>query len=123
MSQTSRIPFRVRGLRAAAALTYAAALATVLVGPFAAARRSSTASPSAAADDGPPAGAAANRSRRRDLQRGLAGHPLFEDQRPRNIGDILTIVITENINASKTSGANAGRNGSSSLSVPTAGRS
>ncbi|WP_429461247.1 flagellar basal body L-ring protein FlgH [Paraburkholderia sp. JPY465] len=52
---------------------------------------------------------------------GFAGRPLFEDQRPRNVGDIITIVIAENINATKNSGANASRNGSTNLSVPTAG--
>jgi flagellar L-ring protein precursor FlgH len=52
---------------------------------------------------------------------GYAGRPLFEDQRPRNVGDIITIVIAENINATKTSGANANRNGSTNFSVPTAG--
>src|ERR1700756_1098816 len=35
---------------------------------------------------------------------GYAGRPLFEDQRPRNVGDILTIVIQENVNATKSSG-------------------
>ena len=40
-----------------------------------------------------------------------AGNPLFEDRRPRNVGDILTIVITEIINASKNSGSNASRAG------------
>src|ERR1700679_2443461 len=52
---------------------------------------------------------------------GYAGRPLFEDQRPRNVGDILTIVIAENINATKSSGANANRSGSTNLAVPTAG--
>jgi len=37
---------------------------------------------------------------------------LFEDNRPRNVGDILTIVIAERMNATKTSGANASRDGS-----------
>ena len=37
---------------------------------------------------------------------------LFEDRRPRNVGDILTIVISERLNASKNSGANASRDGS-----------
>jgi flagellar L-ring protein precursor FlgH len=46
---------------------------------------------------------------------------LFEDQRPRNVGDILTIVIQENVNATKSSGANANRSGSTNLAVPTAG--
>lgn len=52
---------------------------------------------------------------------GYAGRPLFEDQRPRNIGDILTIVIAENINATKSSGANTNRAGDTSFNVPTAG--
>jgi flagellar L-ring protein FlgH len=47
---------------------------------------------------------------------GYAGRPLFEDQRPRNIGDILTIVIAENINATKSSGANTKRGSSTSFS-------
>jgi len=50
---------------------------------------------------------------------GYAGRPLFEDQRPRNTGDILTIVISENINATKSSGAptvsTPGQNGSGTL--------
>lgn len=40
------------------------------------------------------------------------GNGLFEDNRPRNVGDILTIVIAERMNATKTSGANASRDGS-----------
>jgi flagellar L-ring protein precursor FlgH len=44
-----------------------------------------------------------------------AGNPLFEDRRPRNVGDILTIVITENVNASKNSASNANRTGNSTL--------
>ena len=47
---------------------------------------------------------------------GYAGRPLFEDQRPRNIGDILTIVISENINATKSSGANTKRGSTTSFS-------
>jgi len=39
---------------------------------------------------------------------------LFEDNRPRNVGDILTIVIAERMNATKTSGSNASRDGSTS---------
>jgi flagellar L-ring protein precursor FlgH len=46
------------------------------------------------------------------FQDGPGGHALFEDRRPRNIGDILTIVISEKVNASKNSGASASRNGS-----------
>lgn len=44
--------------------------------------------------------------------------PLFEDRRPRNVGDILTIVLQENVSASKSSSANASRSGDSSFSVP-----
>jgi hypothetical protein len=51
---------------------------------------------------------------------GYAGRPLFEDQRPRNVGDILTIVIAENINATKSSGANTNRQGNTDFNVPTA---
>jgi flagellar L-ring protein precursor FlgH len=49
---------------------------------------------------------------------GYAGRPLFEDQRPRNTGDIITIVIQENVNATKSSAANAGRSASSAFAVP-----
>ena len=52
---------------------------------------------------------------------GYAGRPLFEDQRPRNIGDILTIVISENINATKSSGANTNRSSATSFSTTSAG--
>src|SRR5580698_941800 len=51
---------------------------------------------------------------------GYAGRPLFEDQRPRNVGDIITIVIAENINATKSSTANVGRNASAAFAVPVA---
>ncbi|MCU5775410.1 flagellar basal body L-ring protein FlgH [Erwiniaceae bacterium BAC15a-03b] len=49
--------------------------------------------------------------------------PLFEDRRPRNIGDTLTITLQENVSASKSSSANASRDGSTSVgltSVPSA---
>lgn len=45
--------------------------------------------------------------------------PLFEDRRPRNIGDVLTIVLQENVSASKSSSINAGRNGGVNLGVKT----
>ena len=50
---------------------------------------------------------------------GYSDHPLFEDSRPRNVGDILTIVIAEAINATKSSGSSAQRNGSADF-TPTA---
>lgn len=43
-------------------------------------------------------------------------HPLFEDRRPRMIGDILTIVLDEEVSASKNAQSNAGRSGSAGLS-------
>ena len=43
---------------------------------------------------------------------GFGTQALFEDRRPRNIGDILTIMVSENINASKNSGAESSRSGS-----------
>ncbi|MBR2513373.1 MAG: flagellar basal body L-ring protein FlgH [Halomonas sp.] len=43
--------------------------------------------------------------------------PLFEDRRPRSIGDILTIVLDEEVSASKNAQSNANRSGSSSLNL------
>ena len=43
--------------------------------------------------------------------------PLFEDRRPRNIGDTLTIVLQENVSASKSSSANARNTFSGTLTV------
>lgn len=48
--------------------------------------------------------------------------PMFEDRRPRNIGDILTIVLQENVSASKSSSASATRDGSTSFGMPTVPR-
>lgn len=42
--------------------------------------------------------------------------PMFEDRRPRNVGDTLTIVLQENVSASKSSSANASRDGSTGMS-------
>jgi len=41
--------------------------------------------------------------------------PIFEDRRPRNVGDTLTIVLQENVSASKSSSSNASRGGSTDL--------
>ncbi|KML24146.1 hypothetical protein VL10_09260 [Leclercia adecarboxylata] len=43
--------------------------------------------------------------------------PMFEDRRPRNIGDTLTIVVQENVSASKSSSTNASRGGSADMGV------
>lgn len=48
--------------------------------------------------------------------------PLFEDRRPRNVGDTLTIVLQENVSASKSSSANASRKGASKFGVATSPR-
>ncbi len=48
--------------------------------------------------------------------------PLFEDRRPRNIGDTLTIVLQENVSASKSSSANASRNGNTKFGFDTTPR-
>ena len=48
---------------------------------------------------------------------GLAGQPLFEDRRPRYVGDILTIKVREEDRASKASGANVNRSGNASVTL------
>lgn len=51
----------------------------------------------------------------------LAGkneHPLFEDRRPRNVGDTLTINIVESINASQSSSNSSSHAGSTNASTP-----
>jgi flagellar L-ring protein precursor FlgH len=45
--------------------------------------------------------------------------PLFEDRRPRHVGDTMVIQINEKTAASKKSDSSAERNQTSSLSVPT----
>ncbi len=48
---------------------------------------------------------------------GFGAQALFEDRRPRYVGDILTIVVSENVNASKNSAANASRSGSANANL------
>lgn len=48
---------------------------------------------------------------------GFGAQALFEDRRPRHVGDILTIVVSENVNASKSSAANASRSGSATAEL------
>jgi flagellar L-ring protein FlgH len=48
--------------------------------------------------------------------------PLFEDRRPRNVGDTLTIVLQENVSASKSSSANASRDGKTNFGFDTTPR-
>ncbi|WP_043526253.1 flagellar basal body L-ring protein FlgH [Litchfieldella xinjiangensis] len=49
------------------------------------------------------------------VQRGY--QPLFEDRRPRMVGDILTIVLDEEVSASKNAQSNATRDGSAGLTL------
>ncbi|MFC4297929.1 MAG: flagellar basal body L-ring protein FlgH [Castellaniella sp.] len=44
-------------------------------------------------------------------------YPLFEDRRPRNVGDIVTIVIQEKTNAAKNVNTNTNRSGSASMGI------
>lgn len=45
--------------------------------------------------------------------------PLFEDRRPRMVGDTLTVELEEQVSASKTSSSNANRAGTMGLSLAT----
>jgi len=45
--------------------------------------------------------------------------PLFEDRRPRNVGDIVTVLIQERTNAAKNVATTTKRNGSASLTAAT----
>jgi len=42
-------------------------------------------------------------------------YPLFEDRRPRNVGDIVTVLIRENTNAAKNVATTTNRSGSAKL--------
>ena len=44
-------------------------------------------------------------------------YPLFEDRRPRNVGDIVTIVLNERTNAVKNASTNTSRTGSAGLDI------
>lgn len=46
-------------------------------------------------------------------------YPLFEDRRPRNVGDIVTIVIQERTNAAKNVSTTTERSGNSNLGITT----
>ncbi|MEO8408344.1 MAG: flagellar basal body L-ring protein FlgH [Oxalobacteraceae bacterium] len=50
-------------------------------------------------------------------QAGFGAQALFEDRRPRSVGDILTIVVSEKVNASKNSAANASRDGKAGVTL------
>ncbi|CAM5194964.1 Flagellar L-ring protein OS=Castellaniella sp OX=1955812 GN=flgH PE=3 SV=1 [Castellaniella denitrificans] len=44
-------------------------------------------------------------------------YPLFEDRRPRNVGDIVTIVIQEKTNAAKNVNTTTDRSGTASMGI------
>src|SRR5690554_292230 len=44
-------------------------------------------------------------------------YPLFEDRRPRNVGDIVTVVIQERTNAAKNVATSSSRNSEASLGL------
>lgn len=44
--------------------------------------------------------------------------PLFEDRRARNVGDVITIVLNEKLQATKQSGSSVDKSGSTALSIP-----
>jgi flagellar L-ring protein FlgH len=48
---------------------------------------------------------------------GFGAPALFEDLRPRSVGEIVTILVSENVNASKNSATNASRDGSASADI------
>ncbi|MDH6149769.1 flagellar L-ring protein precursor FlgH [Paraburkholderia sp. WSM4179] len=113
MSHSTRTPVHSRTAEALVQLTLLAALGGCALVP----KQPITQQPMSALPPVPPQAQAPGSI----YNPGYAGRPLFEDQRPRNVGDIITIVIAENINATKSSGANANRNGNTNLNVPTAG--
>lgn len=49
-------------------------------------------------------------------------YPLFEDRRPRNVGDIVTVIIQEKTNAAKNVQTSTDRTGSASLNMGLAPR-
>jgi flagellar L-ring protein precursor FlgH len=117
MAHSVRIPPRSTRTPPLAAFAAGAALALALAGCALQPKQPIVQQPMTAVPPMPPV----NSSPGSIFNPGYAGRPLFEDQRPRNIGDILTIVIAENINATKSSGANTKRGTSTSFSTPTAG--
>src|SRR5579864_7644935 len=117
MSHSIRLPRETRCARAVWFAAFAGTLMAGLGGCALVPREPIIQQPMTAAPPAPPV----NSSPGAIFNPGYAGRPLFEDQRPRNVGDIITIVIQENVNATKSSGAATNRNGSTNFDVPTAG--
>lgn len=55
------------------------------------------------------------------FQVGANEHPLFEDRRPRNVGDVLIINIVEVTSASKKSSSSSDNTGSFDVTLPNVG--
>src|SRR5690606_32509103 len=53
----------------------------------------------------------------------LGNFPLFEDRRPRNVGDIVTVLLSERINAAKNVSTSTSRNSGIELGFDTVPRS
>ncbi len=53
------------------------------------------------------------------FQAGSSERPLFEDRRPRNVGDVLIINIAETTSASEKSSSNLDNSGSINVTTPT----
>lgn len=51
------------------------------------------------------------------IYNGAGYRPLFEDRRPRSVGDILTITIAENTSATKAAGSSGSKKGSTKSSI------
>src|SRR5437764_13729698 len=99
--------------------TVCIALAVVALGGCASAMRTVEVAQPLSARPTPPQPAAVAPTNG-SIFRTAAYRPLFEDQRARNVGDILTININEKINASKTATSNANRSGAMDLAASTA---
>src|SRR6185369_5444400 len=114
MSHFIRTQIPLRSARAVSMLAGAGVLAAALGGCALVPREPITQQPMTAVPPPPPS----LQTPGSIFNPGYAGRPLFEDQRPRNVGDILTIVISENVNATKSSQANTNRAGNGSFAVP-----
>lgn len=53
------------------------------------------------------------------IYRVAAYRPLFEDKRARNVGDVITITISETNNASSTASSSGNKSGSVAAAIPT----
>ncbi|MEG0820124.1 MAG: flagellar basal body L-ring protein FlgH [Burkholderiaceae bacterium] len=85
-----------------------AALVALLAGCVAPRPPVIVSSPTTAEAPAPAAGAAPRRSG--GIYTGVGYRPLFEDARPRYVGDVLTITLNEKLNAAQKASSSADRN-------------